>query len=88
MAALQHGCAIVATHGPLTDNMLKQEAGHSFLLTDVADPNAFTEAVTGLAKNVDQRQQLSRQAQELYDREFAWGKVAVRLLTALEIASK
>ena len=88
MATLQHGCAIVATRGPLTDDMLKQEAGRSFLLTDVADLNAFTETVVGLAKDTDQRQQLSRQAQELYGREFAWGKVAVRLLAALEITLK
>ena len=88
MATLQHGCAIVATRGPLTDDMLKQEAGRSFLLTDVADLNAFTEAVVGLAKDTDQRQQLSRQAQELYGREFAWKKIATRLVAALETTSK
>ena len=80
MAMLQHGCAIVATSGPLTDDMLKQEAGRSFLLTDVANLSAFTEAVAGLAKNTDQQQQLSRHAREFYGQEFAWPKVAERLL--------
>ena len=83
MAMLQHGCAIVATRGPLTDDMLKQEAGRSFLLTNVTDPNAFTEAVIGLAQNAERRQCLSRYGQALSDREFAWGEIAKTLMAAL-----
>ena len=83
MAALQHGCAVVATCGPLTDTMLRQEAEAAFLFTDVADPSAFTAAVVGLAQNAERRQCLSRYGQALSDREFAWGEIAKTLMAAL-----
>ena len=83
MAALQHGIATVATRGPLTDKMLEQDTGQAFLLTDVADPNAFTAAVVSLAQDAERRQQLGQEAQRLYEREFAWEKAAEALTATL-----
>ena len=84
MTALQHGVATVGTQGPLTDTRLKQEAGQAFLLADVADPKAFTAAVVTLAQDAEQRQQLGQAAQQLYEREFSWGKIASQLMTVLK----
>ena len=103
MAALQHGIAAVATSGPLTDTMLKQEAGQAFLLTDtmlkqeagqaflladVADPKVFTAAVVTLAQDTEQRKQLGQAAQVLYQREFAWESAAAHLLSSLDKETK
>lgn len=84
MAALQHGAATVGTQGPLTDNLLEQEVGQAFLLSDVADPKAFTAAVQSLAENAELRQQLGQAARMLYQREFSWETVAAHLLSALD----
>ena len=84
MAALQHGCAVAATRGPLTDAVLAQQAGKSLVLTDVADQSACTAAVVRLARSAEERQRLSREGRELYEREFAWAKAALCLLDALK----
>ena len=84
MAALQHGAAIVATRGPLTDEALEREVEKAFLLADVTNPKEFINAVSDLAQNTDKRQRLSRQAEELYTRDFTWAKSSLHLLDALK----
>ena len=84
LAALQHGIATVGTRGPLTDALLEREAGQAFLLADVEKPDAFTAAVSSLAESAEQRQHLGQEAQQLYDREFAWTSIAKRLLPELD----
>ncbi len=84
LAALQHGLATVGTRGPLTDNMMEEEAGHAFLLPDVSDPPAFPEAVRRLAGDASLREQLGQEAARLYECEFAWDKIVCRLISASE----
>ena len=86
LAAMQHGIATVGTRGPLTDALLEREAGQAFLLADVEKPDAFTAAVSHLAENAEQRQRLGQAAEQLYEREFAWEKVALRLISTLVTA--
>ena len=83
MTALQHGIAAVGIRGFLTDDLLIHAAGSAFLLADADKPEDFTAAVSSLAENAEQRQCLGQAAEQLYEREFAWGKVTARVFDAL-----
>ena len=85
MAALQHGVATIGTHGFLTDTLLKAEDGQAFLLADVAKPQAFREAVSRLAESAALRQELGKNAANLYEREFAWKKTATQVAARLTL---
>ena len=89
MTGLQHGAAIIGTRGHLTDSMLKQEDGRAFLLADSDAPDESNRHALCLMENVSLREQLGREAQRLYQAEFAWERIAARLLDAMkEYSSK
>lgn len=83
MTALQHGIPTVSTFGVQTDQMLLAENEKAFLLADVDAPDAFTAAVLLLVKDRSLQQKLGQQGERLYHQEFAWEKVADRLMAAL-----
>jgi glycosyltransferase involved in cell wall biosynthesis len=84
MTGLQHGVAIVATSGQITDSVLLQENGKAFLLADANDPDSFADAVLQLASDPVRRKSLSEAAQELYERKFNWNLISSKFLTVLE----
>jgi glycosyltransferase involved in cell wall biosynthesis len=83
MAGLQHGLATVGTRGELTDAMLGAEDGKALLLSDVGSVDAFARNVITLLADAHLRRRLGAAAQALYQREFAWPRIADRLLSAL-----
>jgi glycosyltransferase involved in cell wall biosynthesis len=83
MTALQHGCAIVATRGPLTDSMLLKEHERACLLTDVTSPEEFANGVLRVAEDWEMRERLGQGARGLFEREFAWPRVVARLKKGL-----
>jgi len=91
MTGLQHGVPIVGTRGPLTDKMLEEQNGTAFLLSCVSaasnasgDVQAFGAQVVRVIEDAGLQARLGQGAQQLYEREFAWERVAGRLLGALE----
>lgn len=86
MTALQHGRAMVGTHGPLTDSMLARENERAFLLCQAGSATEFAEAVLQLANKSALRESLEGEASTLFDREFTWPGIAIRLKGALERA--
>ncbi|MCC6730579.1 MAG: glycosyltransferase family 4 protein [Chthonomonadales bacterium] len=83
MTGLQHGCAVAATRGPLTDDVLLKEDGRAFLLSDVSDQDGFTANVVRLAEDADLRAALGSGARALHATEFAWERIAGRMLKLL-----
>jgi len=83
MTALQHGIPVVSTFGPQTDRMLLAENEKAFLLADVNVPSAFTDTVLRLAGDSDLQKKIGQQGEQLYRQEFAWQKVADRILITL-----
>ncbi len=88
MTALQHGIATVGTRGFLTDDLLEQQAGHAFLLTEAADSPAFCAAARKLAESANLRQELGQNAEKLHEREFAWANTVRKLCTSLAESGK
>ena len=86
MTALQHGIPTVSTFGTQTDRMLLAENEKAFLLADVDAPVAWTAAVLRLAKDRALQQRVGQQGEQLYHQEFAWEKVAERLMATLVAA--
>ncbi len=87
MAGLQHGLATVGTAGINTDDCLRAENGRAFLLSDANAPEAFNAHVLRLLEDAPLRARLGQEASRLYQREFAWDRIASRLLAALEANS-
>lgn len=85
MTALQHGIPTVSTFGPQTDQLLLAENDKAFLLADVNAPDAFPKAVLRLVKDKAMQQKLGQQGEALYEREFAWEKIANHLFDNLKI---
>lgn len=79
MVALQHGLAIVATRGPLTDAVLAKEDGNAFLLAGMDIPNQFQMQVLRLAREAKLRKQIAQGAATFYEHEFAWAKIVQKL---------
>ena len=82
MAALQHALAVIATDGPLTDNVLR-DAPEALRLVHVDDEPGFAQAVVRLAGDPAERSALGRGARALHDRCFAWPHIADRTLHVL-----
>lgn len=76
MAGLQHGIAMVGTRGLNTDDLLLREDRRSFLLADVTAPKDFVSHVQSLVKDATLRERIGREGKGLYEREFAWGRIA------------
>jgi glycosyltransferase involved in cell wall biosynthesis len=83
MAALQHGVAVVATCGPLTDAILERSG--ALVLCHADDEQAFAHAAAAVARDPARRKALARTGGALYARTFAWPPVARRLVEALEL---
>jgi glycosyltransferase involved in cell wall biosynthesis len=88
MAGLQHGVATVGTCGPLTDDILQEADGHAFLLSDVGRPDDFRAHVIRLLGDGDLRERLGRGAQRLYCQEFAWNRIATRMVAAMQESAR
>jgi glycosyltransferase involved in cell wall biosynthesis len=86
MAALQHGLAVVATSGPLTDRVLR-EARDALTLIPLGDTEGFATAVADLCADPKRQRIQGVAARELYVREFDWPIVADRLLATIEAIS-
>ena len=80
MAGLQHGAAIVGTRGALTDGILNTWDGRAFLLADVNAPDEMDAQAQRLLHDAALRQQMGEGARQLYREQFAWDKIAARLL--------
>ena len=83
LAGLQHGLPTVSTHGPRTDTLLLDEAGHAFELVPCNDPSTFARAALALAQSPARRDALGRTAQTFFDDTFSWARIADQLLHAL-----
>jgi glycosyltransferase involved in cell wall biosynthesis len=78
MAALQHGLPIVATDGPLTDEIFRR-ADPVLQLVPVARKDRFVDATLRLTMSPDERRTVGRFARQLYDQQFDWPVIASRL---------
>lgn len=83
MAGLQHGVATISTSGALTDRMLRAAEGEALVLTRAGDAAAFARRATELWQDEDERHRLGAGGQRLYQRSFAWERLAERLLAVL-----
>jgi len=81
MAALQHGLAVVATDGPLTDRVFR---GFPLAvgLVPAGQPALFADEVVRLAQQPALRASLAGAGERLYHRELDWQVSARRLLAA------
>ena len=86
MAALQHGLAVVATEGPLTDTVWRNASG-ALRLVPVGQPDRFSQVVVELAGQPEKRRALGDQASTLYAKVFDWPVLADRLLDGLGVAA-
>jgi glycosyltransferase involved in cell wall biosynthesis len=82
MAAFQHGVAVVATSGHLTDPTLLATDG--LALVPVGDPDAFADTAARLARDEKARRTAAEAGHALYLREYDWPRIAERLLDLLE----
>jgi glycosyltransferase involved in cell wall biosynthesis len=81
MAALQHGLAVVATDGPLTDRVFR-EFPDAVGLVPVGEPALFAAEVVRLAEQPAIRASLAGAGERLYHLELDWRVSARRLLGA------
>ena len=81
MAALQHGLAVVATDGPLTDRLFRA-IPNAIGLVPVGHAGRFAGEVVRLADQPAQRASLARAGERLYYSELDWPVTARRLLSA------
>jgi glycosyltransferase involved in cell wall biosynthesis len=86
-AGLQHALPIVGTCGPLTDQILRDEADRSLLLAPVDSQQAFVDQVLRLATDAALRSRLGEAARQLCEREFTWARIAQRMITAMQTVS-
>ena len=82
MAALQHGLAVVATDGPLTDGIWRDQRD-AIRLVPLERLDRFVAAVQELAADATARIRIGAAACELYQRCFDWPVAAQRLLDGL-----
>lgn len=83
MAALQHGLAVVATDGPLTDRLFRGFP-NAVGLVPAGHAERFAGEVVRLADQPAQRASLARAGERLYYSELDWPVTARRLLSACE----
>jgi glycosyltransferase involved in cell wall biosynthesis len=83
MAGIQHGVPTVGTHGIHSDRMLVEQNNDAFILTPATDKEAFLQAVVRVAKDSALREKIGGAGQRYYHEQFAWDRVADRLLSVL-----
>ncbi|HEX4794864.1 MAG TPA: glycosyltransferase family 4 protein [Humisphaera sp.] len=83
MAALQHGLPTVATRGWATDDVLATEHGRSIMLADANSLDEYGSLVTRLVSDKELRSRIGNGASAFYKREFAWPRIAERMMAAL-----
>jgi glycosyltransferase involved in cell wall biosynthesis len=81
MAALQHGLPVVATDGPLTDDLFRKTP-HAIHLVPAGRPALFAAEVVRLAERPAERASLGSAAEVLYRSCLDWPVSARRLLQA------
>jgi glycosyltransferase involved in cell wall biosynthesis len=86
MAALQHGLAVIGTHGINTDPELMAANGRALVLTQAGDDAAFSSAVVRIAVDAPERKQLQTEGLALYERRYAWSAIAAQMMSALASA--
>jgi glycosyltransferase involved in cell wall biosynthesis len=82
MAGLQHGLAVVGTDGPLTEPELRREEA-AISWVPAADRRAFARAAVALAGEPATRSQRGLAARHLYERRFAWERIAQIMVAAI-----
>jgi glycosyltransferase involved in cell wall biosynthesis len=86
MAAMQHGLAIIGTHGELTDSILSESG--ALELVPRGDLNGFAQAAVALATDTGRRERLGACAASLYRREFDWPVIAARMCDYLSLGGR
>jgi glycosyltransferase involved in cell wall biosynthesis len=81
MAALQHGVAVVATDGHLTDSILRDGG---IALAPVGEPHTFASLAADVASNAAQRAELARGGRALYEASFDWPAIAECFVSTIE----
>lgn len=81
MAAMQHGIAIVGTHGDMTDSVLTRSG--AMKLTPCGDITSFANAATALAEDANARSEFGSRAATLYATQFDWPIAAARMVAVL-----
>lgn len=77
MAGLQHGCAVVSTHGPSTGSAL--QAADFLASVPSNDPAAFVSKVADLLASTAGRSSLGQRARAAYAAHYDWAVVEQRL---------
>ena len=83
MAGLQHALPVVATDGPLTDDLLRRHP-EACRLIPVGDRKRFAATVVELAEDPARRERLAQGARLLFERHFAWPVIAGQIEAHLE----
>jgi glycosyltransferase involved in cell wall biosynthesis len=84
ITGLQHGVPTVGTRGPLTDELLRNHEGQAFLLAGINVMEEFDANTLTLLADSALRSGLGQEGEKLFEREFAWGQIADKLLNRLE----
>lgn len=76
MAALAHGLPVVATRGRDTDRYLLDSGAIRFVAAN--SPDEAAAEMDLLFKDAERRREWARKAQDLYERNFSWTKIAAQ----------
>lgn len=82
MAALQHALPVVGTVTVRSDRVLRDSDAIVAIAVDAVDESA--RATERLASDREERLRRGLAARALFEREFAWDRIAARLLRELE----
>jgi glycosyltransferase involved in cell wall biosynthesis len=85
MAALQHGLPVVATDGPLTDDLFRR-IPNAVQLVPLGEPERFAAEVVRLAERPAERASVGRAGELLYRSRLDWAVSARRLLAVCGVA--
>tara|TARA_R110002049_G_scaffold4601_1_gene31694 strand:- start:87494 stop:88690 length:1197 start_codon:yes stop_codon:yes gene_type:complete len=91
IAALQQGVALLSTDGSLTDDLLRNHNGRSFVLTPVRSIDAYAMAAVQMVDDNQRRNQIAKSGAVLYRQCFDWKVITKRIidqLTMLPVVKK
>jgi glycosyltransferase involved in cell wall biosynthesis len=86
MAGLQHGIPVLGTDGPSTSDDLRS-SGAIALVQSATTPGTYARRACELLADARERGRLSRAGRALYEKRFAWPKIAAQLMAMIEEAS-